>query len=366
MGSVSLVSVFDSLPVELHEAVEERIRIYQNAFAENTNRARAADFKIYKAWCDRHGHRPVPATPEQLEQFIWEMATKPKCDPKTGEVIFIEEKGRKVMATEQNKAVATVSRYMTSIKYFHDIGLDAVRDVTGDYSYGHNAINPVSTKRVSMALKTVALRFRSRSQRQAAPIKYEMLDKIIDSLGDDLRDTLYKALISVAFDTMMRCSELVRIELEHLQFDHDGSGSVYVGWHKTDQTGEGSHRYISAETVDLINDWCNKAHIESGFLFRSVGAGNRVLDSMHKDRIARIFKNLAKRNGYSFKDVSAHSTRVGAAQELLVDGADLPAMMVAGGWKSATMPVRYASRLNVKKGAMAAMSKKRGRSRSDN
>eukprot|EP01093_Parvamoeba_rugata_P018954 TRINITY_DN8260_c0_g1_i1.p1 TRINITY_DN8260_c0_g1~~TRINITY_DN8260_c0_g1_i1.p1 ORF type:complete len:367 (+),score=26.18 TRINITY_DN8260_c0_g1_i1:134-1234(+) len=365
MGSVSLVSVFDSLPTELHDQVEERVRIYQNAFADNTNRARAADFKIYKAWCDQNQLRAIPATPEQLEQFIWDMATKPKFNPKTGEVIFIEENGRKVMATEQNKAVATVSRYMTSIKYFHDIGLDAVRDVTGDYTYGQNSINPVSTKRVSMALKSVALKFRSRSQRQAAPIKYEMLDKLIESLGDELRDSLYKALISVAFDTMMRCSELVRIELEHIHFDHDGSGTVYIGWHKTDQTGEGSYRYISAETVELINDWCNKAHIESGLIFRSVGAGNHILDSMHKDRIARIFKLLAKRNGYSYKDVSAHSTRVGAAQELLVDGADLPAMMVAGGWKTATMPARYARKLDVKKGAMAEMSKRRGRSRSN-
>lgn len=192
-----------------------------------------------------------------------------------------------------------------------------------------------------------------------------MLDNIIDSLGDGLRDTLYKALISVAFDTMMRCSELVRIELEHITFDPDGTGSVYIGWSKTDQKGEGSDRYISAETVDLINEWCHQAHIESGRLFRSVAAGDRVLDSMHKDRIARIFKNLAKLNGYSYKEISAHSTRVGAAQELLMDGANLPGMMVAGGWKSATMPARYARRLEVKKGAMAEMSKRRGRSRSD-
>jgi integrase len=164
---------------------------------------------------------------------------------------------------------------------------------------------------------------------------------------------------------MMRCSELVRIELEHITFDSDGTGSIYIGWSKTDQKGEGNDRYISAETVSLINDWCHKAHIESGLLFRSVDYKMEVLPAMHKDRVARIFKNLAKRCGYSFTDISAHSTRVGAAQELLMDGANLPGMMVAGGWKSATMPARYARRLEVKKGAMAEMSKRKGRSRSD-
>lgn len=365
MGSVSLVSIFDSLPTELKDKVEERILIYQNAFADNTNRARAADYKIYQAWCEQHNYRAVPATPEQLEQFVWDMATKPKHNKTTGEVIFVEKNGRHVMATEQNKSVATIERYMATVKYLHKISLAAVRDVTHDYQYGSNITNPVATERVRMALKSVSNKYRSRVQRQAAPIKYEMLDKFMDSLGDELRDTLYKALISVAFDTMMRCSELVRVEVEHITFDPDGTGSIYIGWSKTDQKGEGNDRYISAETVSLINEWCRKAHIESGLLFRSVAAGGKVLGSMHKDRIARIFKNLAKRNGYSFKDISAHSTRVGAAQELLMDGANLPGMMLAGGWKSAIMPARYARRLEVKKGAMAEMSKRKGRSSSN-
>ena len=228
MGSVSLVSVFDSLPTELHDQVEERVRIYQNAFADNTNRARAADYKIYQAWCKQHNHRAVPATPEQIEQFIWDMATKPKCDKETGEVIYLEKNGQQVMATEQNKSVATIERYLATIKYLHKISLAAVRDVTHDYEYGSNITNPVATERVKMALKSVSKKYRSRVQRQAAPIKYEMLDKILDSLGDGLRDTLYKALISVAFDTMMRCSELVRIEVEHITFDADGTGSIYI------------------------------------------------------------------------------------------------------------------------------------------
>jgi integrase len=366
MGSVSLVSIFDSLPTELKDKVEERILIYQNAFAENTNRARAADFKIYKAWCDRHGHRPVPATPEQLEQFIWEMATKPKIDRKTGEMVFIKVNGQQVMATDQNKKVATVARYLSSIKYFHEIGLDAVRDVTGDYSYGSNAINPVSTKRVTMAMKSVSLKFQSNAQRQAAPIGYSELDSILDCLGDSLRDCLYKALISVAFDTMMRCSELVRVELEHIKFDPDGSGTLHLAYSKTDQSGKGADRYLSEQSIELIKTWCRRANIQEGLLFRSVNSRGEVLSGMHKDRVARIFKRLSERSGAkNYAGISAHSTRVGAAQELLVHGSDLPEMMQAGGWKSPMMPARYSQRLKAKQGAMAKMSKQRGRSKSD-
>ena len=72
MGSVSLVSVFDSLPTELHDQVEERVRIYQNAFADNTNRARAADFKIYKAWCDQNQLRAT----DSLQRRCWRDADR--------------------------------------------------------------------------------------------------------------------------------------------------------------------------------------------------------------------------------------------------------------------------------------------------
>ncbi len=41
------------------------------------------------------------------------------------------------------------------------------------------------------------------------------------------------------------------------------------------------------------------------------------------------------------------------AQDLVASGAELPAVMQAGRWKSATMPVRYAERLVAGRGAVA-------------
>lgn len=52
---------------------------------------------------------------------------------------------------------------------------------------------------------------------------------------------------------------------------------------------------------------------------------------------------------------TAHSTRVGAVQDLIAAGADLPSVMQAGGWKSAAMPARYGERLLAKRGAVAKM-----------
>jgi hypothetical protein len=45
-------------------------------------------------------------------------------------------------------------------------------------------------------------------------------------------------------------------------------------------------------------------------------------------------------------EVSGHSTRVGAAQDLAELDIDLAAITQAGGWKSTRMPLQYAEKIN--------------------
>ena len=50
---------------------------------------------------------------------------------------------------------------------------------------------------------------------------------------------------------------------------------------------------------------------------------------------------------------SGHSGRVGMAQDLAANGAELPALMVAGRWQSARMPARYTEKQALGRGAVA-------------
>lgn len=364
--SLSIADEFKNLPAELTEQIKERIETYQLSFADNTNRARSADYKVFAAWCKTNlpeGIQPIPCEPETIERFLWNMAEKPKVDKKTGEPIYKKIKGSDipVQVMEAFKSTNTLSRYVATLKYLHDVAIESARDVTKNYQFGRELQNPAQTKRVTMTLKAIRKKYLGKSrQRQAAPMKYDMLENIVASLGDSLRDTLYKTLISFAFDSMMRCSELVRVDLSDIHYDQElGSAEVFVPFHKADQEGEGGYRYLSQRTVEYLHEWLDAAGIDSGLVFRSIDAKNHILTHMHKDRVARIFKNLAKNSGYLYKDISAHSTRVGAAQELLLDGATLPQLMVVGDWKSPAMPVRYAKRIDAKKGAMAEYHKHR-------
>ena len=59
--------------------------------------------------------------------------------------------------------------------------------------------------------------------------------------------------------------------------------------------------------------------------------------------------------------VSGHSTRVGAAQDLAALDIDLAAITQAGGWKSTRMPLQYAEKINASRSGMARAAVAAGR-----
>ncbi|WIJ23986.1 tyrosine-type recombinase/integrase [Devosia sp. RR2S18] len=60
--------------------------------------------------------------------------------------------------------------------------------------------------------------------------------------------------------------------------------------------------------------------------------------------VSRVLKKLAHRHDQEAeleRDVSGHSLRVGAAQQLTIDGHGVLQIMRAGGWKSMNVVARY-------------------------
>jgi integrase/recombinase XerD len=87
-------------------------------------------------------------------------------------------------------------------------------------------------------------------------------------------------------------------------------------------------------------------------------------DALHPGSIAPIFKRVAQWIGMPARfvaEVSGHSTRVGAAQDLAELDIDLAAITQAGGWKSTRMPLQYAEKINAAKSGMARAAAVTGR-----
>jgi hypothetical protein len=122
--------------------------------------------------------------------------------------------------------------------------------------------------------------------------------------------------------------------------------------------------YLSQETVKWLQQWLNSTGIEDGAIFRRLIGQKRVGDRLHADIIADIYKRVARWVGMPAKQVdqvSGHSVRVGATQDLLSLNIDLASIMQSGRWKSSRMPMRYGEEILAARGGMARAAAQQGR-----
>jgi integrase len=155
---------------------------------------------------------------------------------------------------------------------------------------------------------------------------------------------------------MARRSELVSLDLEDLTFAKDGTGTALIRRSKTDQMGQGAAAYLARETVRHIRIWLKAAGIKDGAVFRRLVGRERVGPRINADMIADIFKRVGrwiKLPAEEVAQLSGHSVRVGATQDLLVLNIDLASVMQAGRWKTTHMPMRYGEHVLAARGGMA-------------
>ena len=114
--------------------------------------------------------------------------------------------------------------------------------------------------------------------------------------------------------------------------------------------------------------WIGAAGIEGGPLFRGalkggrVPKGGRAAGGLDAGDVARIFKAMACKAGLTAEEaarISGHSTRIGASQDMVRFGAELPAIMQAGRWATPVMVARYTRRLTVRRSAAVQIAHRR-------
>jgi site-specific recombinase XerD len=298
------------------------------AFSTATHRAIRSDTRQFLSWCRRNHYNPMPATPDIIRIYIDEHSSLHRP--------------------------ATVRRRVSSIAHLHRAcGLD----------------DPTASNTVRLAVRRMN-RMYGRRQRQARPLTETDVAVILASMGDTLVDLRDKTLLLTARDLLARRSELVDLNTADIEFNDDGSAVAIIRRSKTDQEGEGAHRWLSHRTVTVMRSWLDKCHKERGCLantsfdcplFVSVRKGDRLTDKrLAAGDVARRLKVMAQRANIDAEFVSGHSCRIGMAQDLVAVGVELPALMQAGRWKSAEMPSRYTERLAAGRGAVARYYSVRG------
>lgn len=274
----------------------------EGAYSEHTLRSYRSDFAIFDEWCFANNLSPLPAAPETVAAFIAGQAP--------------------------TLAAATLRRRLAGIRKVHRL-----------FRYA----NPAEDEEVLIAMRR-ALRAKASRQKQALGLTKELRDHLVAACGNDLAGVRDKALILTGYDTLCRRSELAVLRVEDLSPSTGGSRLAQIRRAKNDPFGNGRDGYISRATAEAIDAWTNAAHITESWLFRRIQTGRIGPAPLHPHSIGRILKQRAHAAGLSddiANRLSGHSMRVGAAQDMVVAGADILPIMRSGGWKSVNVVARY-------------------------
>ena len=284
----------------------------------NTERALRADLSIYAAWCRERGVPVLLARAATVATFVDAMGAV--------------------------RAPATVRRYVASIGAAHKaLGLPRT----------------VNAAAVRLALQRMHRR-RGRRQTQAHGLTWPLRQRLLAAAGGRLIDARNRALLAVAYDAMLRRSELCALCVDDVAEEIQGAGTVLVRHAKTDAEGRGESVYVARDSMALVRDWLARAGIADGRLFRSLSKGGVPGTKLDPSQVPRIFKAMARRAGLPAEVVdglSGHSARVGAAQDMVAGGIEMPAILQAGRWKTAKMVNRYGERLLARRSGAAQLAR---------
>jgi integrase len=295
----------------------------QGAYPPNTVRAWRADWRSFNRYCLATGASSLPASPHTVRAYVQHCMTAAKKP-------------------------ATIRRYLATIARAH---------------LAAELLSPCASEPVRLALKEMAQKVPAR-QRQARPLGWAEIKQFLATAGKGIRADRERALLCTAYDTMARRSELISLNVQDLKFASDGTGTVLIRRSKTDQAGEGAQGYLSRETVRHLQQWVKVAKLTEGAVFRRLVGRNVVGPRLHVDMVADIFKRVGrwiKLPEEEVGEISGHSIRVGATQDLLALNIDLASVMQAGRWKSTHMPMRYGEKVLAGRGGMARAATAQGR-----
>lgn len=133
-----------------------------------------------------------------------------------------------------------------------------------------------------------------------------------------------RVLLLLGYDFLARRSELVGLKTTDIQFTNDGALKGTIRKSKTDQYGRGQLVFGSERSAKLVRRWLMQKPKDIEPIFCGINRGKcidrSILDRKMKEIIKRGVVKVKRCERPSNLDVSGHSLRVGAAQDLLIKG----------------------------------------------
>jgi integrase len=321
----------------------------QGAFADATRSAYQADLRIFEAWCHSEGREPFPAAAETVAAFLRAESVGGWVNPVTG-----KEEPAKSVATVKRRSAAIAKKHKAA-KLANPCASEPVRlAIRAKVRAAKLAkIEPKQAKGLSMShanfiARTVAPGLVEDEDDQERPeAECSALPQPVRL--KDLRDL---AIVLCGRDLMARASELIGLTFDDVKFDEeDGTAAVRLLRIKTMEIQD---CMLEADAATVLRAWLDAAGITAGPLFVPVKKGGRVIHGkpLHRRDVSPALQGLAKQANIKGR-FTAHSLRVGMAQDLVAANIGTAAIMQAGNWKGTAMLARYTSKLSAKRNAVA-------------
>ncbi len=291
------------------EILIKTVEKIEGAYAPFTIRAYRSNFEAFIKYCDENNVTALPAEPEIVAQYI-----------------------RKI--SDGHLKSSSIKIAAASIAAIHN--LNSISDPTQ-----HPDVK-IEMRRMYRTL--------GRYAKQAYAINKGLLDKMVAATDDSLRGVRDRAILLVAYDSLCRRSELVSLEFEDVLINEkDESVRLKLRKSKTDPNGFGKNLYLSNEAQKALKDWIDESKISSGKIFRAITATGKIKESLNSSHVGRIYKKIAQFSMIDksiIRNISGHSMRVGAAQDLMSSGASLSIIMNRGRWTKIDTLMRYIENTN--------------------
>lgn len=191
---------------------------------------------------------------------------------------------------------------------------------------------------------------------QAIPFQWEDL-KLADVLmarNGTLISYRDRAFLFLAYNTLMRMSELSRVRVGDLDMTGD-TVILHISHTKTSVTAAGLSKQLAHCTAQAVSDWLARSGLgdkPDALLFPAVRRGGHIANTVRPlsaPAIERIFsgawallnKTDVKANKGRYKQWTGHSARVGAAVDMANKGVAMVEIMREGTWKKPETLMRY-------------------------
>lgn len=254
--------------------------------------------KKFQAWCQVNGQSFLPTSAETIALYLSSL----------GETV----------------SFSTVDSTIAAIEAAHEKSGTAIKGDSSLY------------RRVRKGIRRTHKE--NQSVRQAPAMSVLDLKGVCCKLGSGLKDCRDKALITLSFFGAFRRSEIVSLDIRHLEFNEKGL-AVSLLQSKTSDTKQ--IVYIThAKDKDIcpvkaLKAWIEKALISDGAVFRSLLKGNKVANRLSGHAVSAIIK------AHFGAEYSGHSTRRGLVTASAEKGTPMHIIKKHSRHKSADMVMRY-------------------------